>query len=85
MSWSTDRMWQRHEKTYSLTGVAYLGIASTGPLYYALPHLLRVVAPWSAIDLKYRYNEVGEWFAGNPLYGIVDGAVYHGPGSRQAA
>lgn len=69
-------LWQRHDRILSLIGLAYLGIAATGRLYYALPYLLRDLAPWSAIDLRYRHNEVAEWFAGNPVYGIVDGAVY---------
>lgn len=56
--------------------VAYLAVAAAGRLHFALPHLLHDVADWSAIDLKYRYNEVAEWFAGRPVYGVVDGAVY---------
>lgn len=68
--------WQRYGPLVKGIGVAYLAVAAVGKLAYALPHLLRDVAPWSAWDLKYRFNEVAEWFAGNPVYGVVDGAVY---------
>jgi hypothetical protein len=68
--------WQRYGPIVKGLGVAYLVVAAIGKLRYALPHLLRDVAPWSASDLKYRFNEVAEWFAGNPVYGVVDGAVY---------
>jgi len=70
------RVWARHGRLIGSVGIVYLAIAATGRLAYALPHLLRDVAPWSALDLKYRYNEVGQWFAGNQVYGILDGAVY---------
>jgi hypothetical protein len=69
-------VWQRYGRAISAVAVAYLVVAAAGRLYYALPYLLRDVAPWSAVDLKYRYNEVAQWFAGNPVYGVVDGAVY---------
>jgi hypothetical protein len=70
------RSWQRYGRIIKGLGVVYLGIAAVGKLRYALPHLLRDVTSWSAWDLKYRFNEVAEWFAGNPVYGVVDGAVY---------
>jgi hypothetical protein len=68
--------WQRHGGIIKWLGVVYLAVAAIGKLRYALPHLLRDVDPGSAWDLKYRFNEVAEWFAGNPVYGVVDGAVY---------
>jgi hypothetical protein len=69
-------LWRRHGRVLSALGIGYLFVAATGRLYYALPYLLRDIAPWSAVDLKYRHNEVAQWFAGNPVYGVVDGAVY---------
>lgn len=71
-----DRAWQRHGRIVKGLAVAYLAVAAIGKLRYALPHLLRDVDSRSAWDLKYRFNEVREWFAGNPVYGVVDGAVY---------
>ena len=68
--------WHRYGTAVSVLGVAYLVIAAVGKLAYALPRLVRDVEPWSAIDLRYRYNEVAVWFAGEPVYGVVDGAVY---------
>ena len=68
--------WRLHGRTLRWLGVAYLAVAAAGKLFYALPHLVRDVEPWSALDFKYRYHEVAEWFAGRPVYGIVDGAVY---------
>lgn len=68
--------WDRHGGILRTLGVGYLVVAATGRLSYAVPHLLWDVETWSAIDLKYRYNEVAEWFAGNHVYGVVDGAVY---------
>lgn len=68
--------WHRYGTAVSVLGVAYLVIAAVGKLAYALPRLVRDVEPWSAIDLKYRHNEVAAWFAGEPVYGVVDGAVY---------
>lgn len=57
-------------------GIAYLVVAAVGRLSYALPRLVRDLEEWSAVDLKYRHNEVIQWFAGTPVYGVVDGAVY---------
>jgi hypothetical protein len=57
-------------------GVIYLAVAAVGRLGYALPRLVHDIEPWSALDLKYRHNEVVQWFAGQPVYGVVDGAVY---------
>jgi hypothetical protein len=57
-------------------GVAYLVIAAAGKLAYALPRLLWDLEPYSAHDLKYRFAEVAAWFSGQPVYGVVDGAVY---------
>lgn len=57
-------------------GVAYLVVAAAGKLAYALPRLLWDLEPYSAHDLKYRVAEVAHWFAGQPVYGVVDGAVY---------
>jgi hypothetical protein len=68
--------WHRYGTAASVLGVAYLVIAAAGKLAYALPRLVRDVEPWSAIDLKYRHNEVAAWFTGEPVYGVVDGAVY---------
>jgi hypothetical protein len=68
--------WRSHGRTVRWLGVAYLAVAAVGKLHFALPHLLRDVAAWSALDFKYRYHEVAEWFAGRPVYGVVDGAVY---------
>lgn len=68
--------WQRYGAIIAWTGVAYLGIAAAGRLAYAIPRLVRDIETWSALDLKYRYGEVGQWFAGAPVYGVVDGAVY---------
>jgi hypothetical protein len=68
--------WRRYGGALRWLGVAYLAVAAAGKLSYALPHLLRDVATWSALDLKYRYHEVAEWFAGRTVYGVVDGAVY---------
>jgi hypothetical protein len=68
--------WERYGSFVEALGVAYLAVAAVGRLRYALPYLLADVAPWAALDLKYRHNEVTQWFAGTPVYGVVDGAVY---------
>lgn len=68
--------WQRYGAIVAWTGVAYLAIAAAGRLAYAIPRLVRDIETWSALDLKYRYGEVAQWFAGAPVYGVVDGAVY---------
>lgn len=73
---ATGRFWSRYGRILTGLGLAYLVIAALGKLAYALPHLLRDVEEWSAIDLKYHFGEVGAWFAGQPVYGVVDGAVY---------
>lgn len=76
MSDGLPGIWRRYDRLIKGLGVAYLFVAAVGRLGYALPHLLRDVESWSAWDLKYRFNEVAQWFAGNPVYGVVDGAVY---------
>lgn len=72
----TKAGWARHGGWLSGAGVAYLAIAAVGRLSYALPRLVGDVEPWSAIDLKYRFREVEQWFSGGPVYGVLDGAVY---------
>ncbi|HSJ15412.1 MAG TPA: glycosyltransferase 87 family protein [Longimicrobiales bacterium] len=84
MSWSTDApsappqqatIWPLRSILVPL-GVAYLAVDARGRLAYALPRLVRDIEEWSAWDLKYRHNEVIQWFSGSPVYGVVDGAVY---------
>lgn len=65
-----------HWSTVRTAGVLYLAVAAVGKTWYSLPRLVRDIEPWSALDLRYRFNEVREWFAGNAVYGVVDGAVY---------
>jgi hypothetical protein len=69
-------VWSRHGGTLRLVGVIYLGVAAVGKAAHAVPRLVRDLEPWSALDLRYRYGEVHAWFAGQPVYGVVDGAVY---------
>lgn len=47
--------WQRYGKAVSVLGVVYFVIAAAGKLAYAFPHLVRDVASWSAVDMKYRH------------------------------
>jgi hypothetical protein len=68
--------WRRHGRRIRAAGVVYLAVAAVGKTAYSVPRLVRDIEPWSALDLRYRFNEVREWFAGNAVYGIVDGAVY---------
>lgn len=68
--------WSRHGATLRWAGVAYLAVAAVGKIRYALPRLVWDLEPYSALDLRYRFREIQEWFAGNPVYGVVDAAVY---------
>lgn len=41
--------------------------------------LLRILAPhgrWDGLDLRFRWREVQEWFAGRPVYGTLEHADY---------
>jgi hypothetical protein len=69
-------LWSRHGPKIRLLGVLYLALSAASRVSYALPRLLRDIEEWSALDLKYRVNEVHTWFSGSPVYGVVDGAVY---------
>ncbi|MEX2529296.1 MAG: glycosyltransferase 87 family protein [Gemmatimonadota bacterium] len=69
-------VWRRHGGKVRVAGLGYLAVAAVGKTLYSLPRLVSDIEPWSALDLRYRFNEVREWFAGNPVYGVVDGAVY---------
>jgi hypothetical protein len=71
-----SRAWDRYGMVLGWTGIAYLLVAAAGHLITSMPHLLHDIEPWSALDFKYRYGEVAQWFAGSPVYGVVDGAVY---------
>lgn len=66
-------VWRRHGRKVRAAGVGYLAVAAVGKTLYSVPRLVRDIEPWSALDLRHRFNEVREWFAGNPVYGVVDG------------
>jgi hypothetical protein len=68
--------WRQHGEKLRWLGVFYLAVAAIGKLHYALPHLLWQPEEWSALDVRYRYQEVAAWFAGDPVYGVVGSAVY---------
>jgi hypothetical protein len=70
------RFWERWREPLVWVGVAYSVVAAAGRLWFALPHLLTDVEVWSAVDFKYRYEEVARWFAGLPVYGALDRLTY---------
>ncbi len=70
------RTWIRHGRNILIVAAAYMVVAAAGRLLYAFPFLVSDVEPWAAVDLKNRYVEVHRWFAGRPLYGIIENADY---------
>ena len=57
--------------------VALLALIALGRLAIQVPRL--VSGPpevFGAVDLSYRFAEVRRWFAGEPVYGALDTAVY---------
>ena len=68
--------WTKHRNTILRVSIVLLALyacAKLGDEFYRLT--LRPDRP-GAIDLKLRYREVHEWFAGNPVYGRIPQAVY---------
>jgi len=66
--------WRVHGPTVLRIGLVLMAVGALGRLQYELPRLLWEPGPLGAIDLK--YVEVHRWFAGLPVYGVVDTAVY---------
>ena len=69
-------LWTEHRSAILRVSVVLLALyacAKLGDESYRLT--LRSDHP-SAVDLKLRYKEVHEWFAGNPVYGRIPAAVY---------
>jgi hypothetical protein len=70
------RAWERWSDPLIWAAVGYSVIAAVGHLRAALPHLLRDVEEWSAVDFKYRFEEVSRWFDGVSVYGALDRLTY---------
>lgn len=56
--------------------VAYTVVAAAGRWIYAIPRLVTDAAPWSALDLGYRYEEVQRWFGGLDVYHTLERLLY---------
>ena len=50
--------------------LAALGISAIAihRMIYALPHAVRKVEHWSAVNVAYRHDELTRFFAGTPIY-----------------
>ncbi len=66
--------WSVHGRRLLILAAVYMGITGILRLRYAFLALTSI--PEEAIDLQSRYLEVHRWFAGLPLYGVVESADY---------
>jgi len=70
---TTDRLW----RAFLLAAVALMAVAA---LYRVPTELWRLafepLGHGASTDLKKRFIEVHEWFAGRPVYGVVESADY---------
>lgn len=71
-----DARWTRWGATVLWSAVAYTVVAAAGRLIYAIPRLVTDAAPWSALDLGYRYEEVQRWFSGADVYHTLERLLY---------
>jgi hypothetical protein len=63
------------------TAVLLLGIAALAAhrLAWALPHAIADIAPFSAMNVAYRYDELTGWFAGELIYRSDFGRLTYPP------
>jgi hypothetical protein len=68
--------WARHGPALMRLAVAIMAVAALLRLGFAFWRLLWDSGRLGAIDLRFRHTEVNLWFAGKPVYGQVESAVY---------
>ena len=71
-----DSLWSRNRQTILALAIGLMTGFGVRFLFYEFQRLLRYQGVMAAIDLKQRYQEVQAWFAGEPVYGQIDTAVY---------
>ncbi len=68
--------WEAQGGLFLKIAIVLLAIVAPLRLFRVLPDLLWNPSDWAVIDLKQRYFEVQTWFAGQPVYGVVESADY---------
>jgi len=68
--------WGRHGTWVLGVGAAYMVVAAIGHHAYALPRLLAGGEVSTALDLQLRHAELQAWFAGRPVYGVIQPGDY---------
>lgn len=71
-------------KPWSRPGAGWLLLAGITALAlhrlaFAFPHAVLDLAPWSAVNVAYRYDELTRWFAGDPIYRADFGRLTYPP------
>src|SRR6266542_879618 len=68
--------WADHRRRILHVAIVLMIITTPHRLAVGLSRLLWERAPVGAVDLRLRYKEVHNWFAGSSVYGKVQGPVY---------
>jgi hypothetical protein len=70
------KLWSRRAGWLLLAGITALALHR---LAFAFPHAVLDLAPWSAVNVAYRYDELTRWFAGDPIYRADFGRLTYPP------
>jgi hypothetical protein len=68
--------WTRRNAVCWRLGIGVMLLGALWRVGSELPRLLWAEGYWEAGDLKFRHQEVARWFAGLPVYGVLQKADY---------
>src|SRR5688500_10090658 len=63
-----SRVWERWRRVAAWLATLGVSVVAIHRMTYALPHAVRQVEHWSAVNVWYRYDELTRFFAGTPIY-----------------
>lgn len=63
-----SRVWKRWGSVAVWLATLGVSVVAIHRMTYALPHAVRKVEHWSAVNVAYRYDELTQFFAGVPIY-----------------
>ena len=63
-----SRVWERWGRVAVWLATLGVSVIAIHRMSYALPHAVRKVEHWSAVNVAYRYDELTRFFGGVPIY-----------------
>lgn len=79
MSSRGSRLWERCAPALTWLATLCVSVVAIHRMRYALPHAVTDLAPWSAINVAYRHDELTRWFDGARIYDVSFGRLTYPP------